>query len=735
MNIAFVEIRNFRRLKSCRVDLGAKTTVFVGANNSGKTSAMFAFVKFLKKRQLVIEDFTLSNLAAITHLGERYVDEVNPVTPNIDDWKDICPFIDVWLDVREDELRYVANILPTLSWCSGKIGIRLIYEPKDVEKMFQEYVSTYKLARKRSDKAKLWPLNFTDYLHNKMKSHFVMNAYILDPAKLVDLTEDSIASPQETPYNNSPLDFDPFKKLIKIDIITAQRGLEDSNEDDNDSTIESNLLSAQLRDYYDKQLDPERKPSASDIRALTEMQAAKEVFDKQISKRFQSAMDELAKFGYPGKYNPGIVIEAKTQTSDIISHSTVVKYPIFSDGDNKYKLPEKFNGLGYQNLISMSFKLMSFRDSWVNGDRRKEDEEEIEAIQPIHLVLIEEPEAHLHVQVQQVFIKNAYDILRNNPLLKSKNDYCTQMIVSTHSSSIALESEFANLRYFRRAKSADGLPISVVVNLSNVFGTSTQTSRFITRYLRTTHCDLFFSDAAILIEGAAERMFMPYFLNKYEVLDEAYISVLEIGGRYAHYLKPLIDTLGISCLVIADLDSAHGTRGTGVLPERGKGYFSSNPTIKNWVIKNTDLDYLLDLDFDRKVESNPHIDNAKTRVAYQTPIKVIFSDGTEHVFIPTTFEDSLAYTNFDNFKTMKGGGLIKKFKNAFKTENETQISTDIYKAVESTTANKAEFALDMIYTRDPQSIEIPAYIADALEWLEKEILLKDNNDFLNKEAE
>lgn len=735
MNIAFVEIRNFRKLKSCRVDLGLKTTVFVGANNSGKTSAMFALVKFLRKRQLVVEDFTLSNLATIAHLGERYVDEANPVVPNIDDWKDICPFIDVWLDVREDELRYVANILPTLSWRSGKIGIRLIYEPKDVEKLFQEYVSAYNLARTRSDKAKLWPLNFTDYLHNKMKNHFVMNAYILDPAKLVDLSEDSIASPQETPYNNSPLDFDPFKKLIKIDIITAQRWLEDSEEDDNESTTESNLLSAQLRDYYDKQLDPERKPSASDIRALTEMQAAKEVFDKQISKRFQSAMDELAKFGYPGKYNPGIVIEAKTQTSDIISHSTVVKYPIFSDDDNKYKLPEKFNGLGYQNLISMSFKLMSFRDSWINGDRRKADEEEIEAIQPIHLVLIEEPEAHLHVQVQQVFIKNAYDILRNNSLLKNKNDYCTQMIVSTHSSSIALECEFANLRYFRRTKSADGLPISVVINLSNVFGVSTQNSRFVIRYLRTTHCDLFFADAAILIEGAGERMFMPYFLNKYEVLGDAYISVLEIGGRYAHYLKPLIDTLGISCLVIADLDSAHGSNRKGILPERGKKYFSSNPTIKNWVIKNTDLDYLLDLDFDSKTESNPHIADAKTRVAYQTPINVTFSDGTEHEFIPTTFEDALAYTNFDTFKTMKGIGLIKKFKSTFNTENETKISTNIYSAVESTTAKKAEFALDMIYNRDPQSIVIPAYIAEALEWLEKEISAKDNNDFLNKEDE
>lgn len=46
-------------------------------------------------------------------------------------------------------------------------------------------------------------------------------------------------------------------------------------------------------------------------------------------------MDELSKFGYPGKYNPSIVIEAKTPTSDIISHNTVVKYPIFSDGTNK----------------------------------------------------------------------------------------------------------------------------------------------------------------------------------------------------------------------------------------------------------------------------------------------------------------------------------------------------------------------------------------------------------------
>ena len=735
MNIAFVEIKNFRKLKSCRIDLSAKSTILVGANNSGKTSAMFAFVKFLKKRQLVVEDFTLSNLALIAHLGEKYIDKTNPVVPSIEDWKEICPFIDIWLDVREDELRYVADIIPTLSWRSGKIGIRLIYEPKDSENLFQEFISAFELARTRSDKAKLWPLDLTDYLHNKMKKHFVMNAYILDPDKIVPLGQDSTAYPQETPYNNSPLDFDPLKKLIRVDIISAQRWLEDSSDDDNDAKSESNLLSAQLRDYYDRQLDPERKPSSSDLKALVEMQSAKDVFDKQISKRFQSAMQELAKFGYPGKHNPGIVIEAKTQTSDIISHSTVVKYPIFSDGDNKYKLSEKFNGLGYQNLISMSFKLMSFRDSWINGDRRKADDEKLETIQPIHLVLIEEPEAHLHVQVQQVFIKNAYNILRNHSRLKTRNEFCTQMIVSTHSSTIALECKFSELRYFRRTKSSEGLPISVVINLSNVFGVSTQTTRFVARYLKTTHCDLFFADAAILIEGTGERVFMPYFINMHETLADTYISVLEIGGRYAHYLKPLIDTLGISCLVITDLDCGHGSNKSSILPERGKGYFSSNPTIMNWVIMNSDLDYLLDLDFNSKVESNPHISDAKTRVAYQTPIKVVLTDGTEYEFIPNTFEDAMAYTNYDSFKTMNGKGLIKKFRDAFKNNNGCQIATDVYNAVKSSSTKKAEFALDMIYNKDPQSIVTPAYIEDALTWLEEEISLKDNNDFLSKEDE
>ena len=51
MKITSVHIRNFRKLKNCRIDFGEKETVFVGANNSGKTSAISAIVWFLRNNE------------------------------------------------------------------------------------------------------------------------------------------------------------------------------------------------------------------------------------------------------------------------------------------------------------------------------------------------------------------------------------------------------------------------------------------------------------------------------------------------------------------------------------------------------------------------------------------------------------------------------------------------------------------------------------------------------------
>ena len=91
--------------------------------------------------------------------------------------------------------------------------------------------------------------------------------------------------------------------------------------------------------------------------------------------------------------------------SETLKHDAAVQYTL-SKNDTTLKLPEKYNGLGYQNLISMVFDLMRFRDDWMREGKAKQATRDSDrAIEPLHIVLIEEPEAHLHVQVQQVFIR------------------------------------------------------------------------------------------------------------------------------------------------------------------------------------------------------------------------------------------------------------------------------------------------------------------------------------------
>lgn len=728
MKISSIHIQNFRKLKQTRIDFSEDTTLFVGANNSGKTTAMDALGKFLAGRRFNFNDFTITNRSLIDSIGNRWVTNDNEMPGNLEEWENILPQMDVWIEVSDTEIHYVTDIIPTLKWRGGILGVRLIFQPQELTELYLDYREEYLLARETensgmqtdSSSIKLFPTSLCEFLNKKLNNYFTIKSYILDPSKILEL------SLQRTQYEMECFTSNPLREIIKIDIIDAQRGFTDP-----DNTIENikykNQLSTQMRSYYDRHLDPEKLPAPEDIEILRVIEEAKNVFDKTLSDKFSPAIKELEELGYPGLSDPRITISTTVNTTETLNHDSAIQYSL-SRNDATLKLPEKYNGLGYQNLISMVFNLMSFRDSWMRVGKVQKRQQIIEDfIEPLHLVLVEEPEAHLHMQVQQVFIRKAYSVLRNHAKLGNNNDFSTQLIISTHSSHIARETNFANLRYFKRITESEEWDVGTaqVVNLSDVFGTGNKTDKFVTRYLQATHCDLFFADVAILVEGSAENMLLPHFIrNSYPELHQRYITILSINGRHAQRLEPLISKLCLPTLVISDLDSAEKEGNQKASrPIRCKGLISGNSAITKWFTNENNLDKLLDLAAEEKeIIINDPFDYA-IRIAYQTPVTINYK-GKEIQALSSTFEDCLIYTNydlFDNLNENDAKGLIKKVNHLMKESNTfDELHKELYEALRNGRSNqKAEFALDLIYTFDPSQFNIPLYIKEGLDWVQQ----------------
>jgi predicted ATP-dependent endonuclease of OLD family len=746
MRIEFVEIANFRKLLSTRVGLSSERTVFVGANNSGKTSAITALRYFLVDRErsnFCFNDFTLSHWPAINAMGSAWevANSANQPLPE-PEWDQILPFLDVWLQVAEDEVHYVRKILPTLDWDGGRLGVRMRLEPKDAAQLQKEYLATRAqaltlqaagaaLAQEQGGAAAdfqvaIWPQNLVEFLQRRLATLFTVRAYVLDPIACVD-PEHGLAKPQVL-NGSEPIDGDPFRGLIRIDEISAQRGFgladDDNSEESTATTSGSRKLSVQLRQYYARHLDPYENPDAQDLLALKAIEEAQQAFNLRLSDGFKSPLNEMHKLGYPGVTDPKLRISTRLRPVEGLNHDAAVQFVVpIHDGENATDLylPEDSNGLGYQNLISMVFRLMAFRDSWMRVGKAKHKASDDTIIPPLHLVLIEEPEAHLHTQVQQVFIRQAHKILRNHDDLRTNPNFVTQMIVSTHSSHIAHDCDFESLRYFRRLPGGEkAIPTSCVVNLENAFGADSDTKRFVTRYLRVTHCDLFFADAAVLIEGPAERILVPNFANyhsEFKKLSESYITWLEIGGSHAHKLRSLIEKIGLTTLVITDIDSCDAA-GASAPPVRGAGCTTRNATLRTWWPVINDLDPLLDKPEEEKVKTYSD-ENFSVRVAYQSPIQVIFKGATAEA-LSYTLEDSIVMANLDLFETLPGTGLIAKFRAAITdSANLNTLSGALKTALAG--GGKAEFALDLLEIEDPLSLKPPAYIRDGLLWLASQL--------------
>jgi len=757
ITLRYVELCKFRRLGNVQLDLDQQTTILVGANNSGKTSILTALRHFLSESSAFgTFDISLSEWPALRTLGAQWdALSEDPATTGPkpdDDWEGqlaillaAMPTLDLWFDAEAGMFHYVQPFLSKLVWKGGAVGVRLCLEPASDVASLKELAWAYKLARQpvkdMSSESLAWPIDLLDYWLREPKKLGQVRPYSLDAANN-PIQGIKTYQTQVLAAGAQPADRKHLAKLIRVDFVAAQRGL-GSEEADSKSTSSSHpvgLFSNQLLKFARQHLNVAVTGHGQRADLIQAVANAQKDLDQKIQDALASSVAEVKMLGYPGLHDPQeIRFRTRIHTADLLDHSTAVQYSM-KGGTGEDLLPEFSIGLGYQNLQSLSYQLVSFKTARMNPEKGSPP--------PVHLVMIEEPEAHLHVQVQRIFPDKAHKLI--SPTEKDASSLKSQLLISTHSSHLAHAEDFDRLRYVRRIapSTSHPTPSTEVVDLGEVFGSDNDTRQFAERYFRVQHTDLLFANAALFVEGVAERLLVPLFMErKYEKLNGRYVSFLDIGGSHAHRLRPLIEKLRIPTVVITDLDPMEKKAGP-----KGKmrwmatantgqaGLRCGNATLLQWHPKLQNVD-----DFKAPTPAQliwTGAPDCKVRFAWQLPVTEAGGQW------PTTFEDSLILTNIDWFKGLnklaeeakaaKTSGQQKADDDDKKVNPPTGALSDAAEAVSgaATTAdllkdlhalmrdsfNKGDFAAG-IFERIAAGEEVtcPKYIADALAWLQDEL--------------
>ncbi|GAB0157156.1 ATP-dependent endonuclease [Chryseobacterium sp. Alg-005] len=737
MRISCFKIQNFRRLKDIIIDLETDISIFVGANNSGKTSATHAFDLFVndKKDKFTVYDFTSSCWEEINKIGD------DPEKSIADELELPSISLDIWFEIGENDLHRVLDLLPAVTWEGSIIGLRIQFQPKSSKDILARYIDAKTKASAHKPKAeektyRPWPKNLVDFLGKNLNQEYQFKFYSLDRSQFdnnfnQNLTYVPSAFPSD---RGKPL----LKSLIRVDTLHAQRYLSDQA-----SNGRAEDLSKCLSRFYKRNLEKREE----DHEALSALFDSELQFNEHLKKVFEGTLSKLNELGYPGILNPHLVIRSALNPTMIMSQDTRVHYSL--DGkDNSLTLPDNYNGLGYKNLIYMVVELLDIQARWV-------DEKEERAL--LQLIVIEEPEAHLHAQLQQVFIRQLLEILKING--DDAEYYSTQLILTTHSPHILYERGFRPIRYFRRQGEAGVNQYSTALNLSNFYLSEPQKD-FLERYMKLTHCDLFFADATILVEGTVERILLPLMIEKCaSSLKTSYLSIMEVGGAYAYRFKSLIEFLGIPALVITDLDSVKQYKNEegedeeeddeqeleielemdkedGSEPEvkkyrLGKAcvtYYldaiTSNQTLVNWLPRKILISDLLAVKSTDLVQPCTDESQATIYVTYQRNVDVEWNGNTEAV-AGRTLEEAFALENANWSQDMKRKHIGLKLTKSPQTVLE--FAEKIHKRVKSNSFDKTSFALGVM-AEDPVLWKVPLYIEEGLQWLTGLIVQDDSNN-------
>jgi len=196
------------------------------------------------------------------------------------------------------------------------------------------------------------------------------------------------------------------------------------------------------------------------------------------------------------------------------------------------------NGLGYNNLIYISTVL---GDIFERKQREKES---------FISLFIEEPEAHLHPQLQ--------DILFN--FLKKTAEEKIQIFITSHSPTVSAKSQLNSIIVLQKT---DDNVSSVSLKECNL---NEPNQKKLERFLDVTKAQLFFAKGVLLVEGISEALLIPTFseILGYD-LDQSGIEIVNINGVAFEPFAKLFNSINEKerlksrCSIVTDDDCQNGS--------------------------------------------------------------------------------------------------------------------------------------------------------------------------------
>lgn len=655
MRVKHVRVKSFRLLADAELAFDERATVIVGRNNSGKTSLSEVMQRLLTGSgpSFRLEDFSAHAFDAFWRAFESRRDSA----PD-DEVRSLLPSIELRLTIEYTQSQQDLGPL-------GPFIVDLDPECREAIVLFRYELKDGALGA-LLDPDPSAPIDSRETLlrslRDRIPKHFASRVWALDPG-------DS--------DNQRELDMADARRLVRANFINAQRGLDDVTS--RDSRALARIVEALFSNAASTTAMPADRQIAEGLAAIVgEIQ---ERLDSDFGNRLSELLPALNSFGYPGLRDQQLRTETSLDVSKLLSDFTRISY----EGYGGVALPEGYNGLGVRNLIFILLQIAQYHRDFCADE-----------VGPgVHLVFIEEPEAHLHPQMQEVFIRQLISLVQ---LLVERTvdraEWPVQFVVTTHSSHVANAAGFERIRYFLSDVVAPAAPRRTRIKdlRRGLPGVDAETRDFLQQYLTLTRCDLFFADKAALVEGTSERLLFLPMIRKLEIdlpdlpkLSTQYLTIMEVGGNYAHLFFDLLDFLELPTLIITDLDAVEAPGGAAC--EVSSGTVSSNPCLKRWFGADAPVplqDLLAAPGADRL--------HGARRIAYQCPEAANGPCGR-------TFEDAFILANRARFEIPDG------------TSGELEAA-----ALRTARASKkTTFALKHAIKELDWSV--PTYILDGLRWL------------------